>query len=263
MTARVFSVLEIVNDVLAHGGMVAAMPTPTDVLGHVHPARLAPYRLRCSGTASDHELLALYNWNIHLTAAFQESLGVVEVALRHSVDQQLRAWNKVHHGTDEWLSHPGAPLGTFFTSQERHKLNDYAAKARARRAQNHPRKHAPISHDDRLAQVTMGAWAFLLPKKNEADATLLAARRKLWTEALKSAFPNARNDPHGHAIGDRARRLHSLRNRVSHMENLLDVEIEQRHRDALQLINAISPELHDWLRGAARVLSVAALRPTP
>lgn len=239
------------------------MPTPLSVLAHVHQSRLAPYRQCVGAGAGDHETLALYNWNIHLTAAIQELLGVVEVALRNAIDQQLRTWNQTHHGSADWLKHPGFPLDAFFPSAIRHNLSDQANKARARRAASHPRKRAAICHDDLLSQVMFGSWTYLLPQKREPDAGLKAQRKDLWDQALVNAFPNLREDRFGHGVGARVNRLHKLRNRVSHMENLLSVDVEQRHRDALQLVNAISPDVHDWLRASNRVLSVAALRPFP
>lgn len=243
---------------------VTAMPTPPlNVLAHVHQSRLAPYRACAGASAGDHELLALYNWNIHLTAAWQEVLGVVEIALRNAIDQQLRVWNQAQNGSAKWLRKPAPPLDTFFLSSTRHNLNDLAHKARARRSSTHPRKQAPISHDDLLAQVMFGSWAYLLPQKHEPNAAIRSKRRKLWDEALVNAFPNLKLDNYGHGVGARVGRLHKLRNRVSHMENLLSVDVEERRRDALQLINAISPDVHDWLHASNRLMSVAALRPFP
>ncbi|MEU4646043.1 hypothetical protein [Nocardia fluminea] len=106
-----------------------------------------------------------------------------------------------------------------------------------------------------LAQITFGVWPKLLPTPNAGDASY-RGRQVLWRDALRHAFPHAVNDPHGLVVADRASRLHGLRNRVSHTEPLLDVNITARHDDALRLLGAISPEVRDWCAGFSRVVEV-------
>lgn len=66
--------------------------------------------------------------------------------------------------------------------------------------------------------------------------------------ARRHRTPSRTSDktPNGYATSDRVRRLHGLRNRVAHMENLLDVDIEARHRDVVQPMTAIDGGLYDW-----------------
>ena len=54
--------------------------------------------------------LALYQWNIDAAAAVTSTLALVEVALRDTIDQQLRAWNMQVGGTPEWITQPQVPL---------------------------------------------------------------------------------------------------------------------------------------------------------
>lgn len=126
----------------------------------------------------------------------------------------------------------------------------------------HLRKRAPISHDDLLAETTFGDWNNLMPIANAKSKTY-ATRRFLWENALKNAFPHLVNDPHGHATANRVRSLHAIRNRASHMEPLLDVAVEKRHNDILQLLTALDPELRVWVDSISRVPRVAALCPVP
>lgn len=36
----------------------------------------------------------MYRWNLELSGAIHESLGVVEVVMRNLIDAQLRMWNR-------------------------------------------------------------------------------------------------------------------------------------------------------------------------
>lgn len=242
--------------------------SPIAVLAHLHNARLIPYRHRC-GEGADHELLALYTWNNHLSAAFQESLATTEVILRCALDKALREWNGkqpapqgVSSPTSEWLKHPAPPLATILTKRYRTDLMDHAKTAKAKRSAKHPRKDAEISHDDLVAQTTFGLWKRLLPHRH-GNSVNVDITQALWAAALSSAFSNLRQDPNGFATANRVRHLHALRNRVVHMENLLDVDIEARHRDMVQLLTAIDADLYQWATATSRVLAVATLRPHP
>ncbi|WP_125775925.1 hypothetical protein [Antribacter gilvus] len=184
----------------------------TAVATLLSPARLAPY-LR----AADHKLrpaLRLYRWNIEMSAALCECLHLFEVALRNRIDVRLREWNAdqidsgtgLAHGAD-WLLDPCRLL--------RRVIGRDIAKAaqRAGVAVSHS-SGAPrsITHDDVLAQLTMGTWRFLL---RDSDPGCL----RIWTEALASAFPHCERR-HGHVTGD-VEALHRLRNRIAHLEPVI------------------------------------------
>ena len=58
------------------------------------------------------------------------------------------------------------------------------------------------------------------------------------------------------------RDLRKLRNRVSHMDSLLYVDVKHLHdRVLLPLLNSISYDLHDWVDGRSQVRAVLAQRP--
>lgn len=233
------------------------------VIGYLNKSRLAPYELH---SRDDHETRALYLWNIELSAAFQEVLAITEVALRNAIDDAFGAWNVTKPKPDgqfhpaSWLDDPAAPLMNL-TAKTRLEAGRNATKARSKRAHTHPRKNAPISHNDLLAQTTFGVWHNLMPTPNKKSNTY-STRKFLWENALQNAFPHLTNDPHGHATANRVSHLHALRNRVSHMEPLLDVAVENRHNDILQLLTAIDPALRVWVAGISRVPRIAALCPT-
>lgn len=227
---------------------------------HLHPVRLSTYTSRCGNDPL--QALELYKWNLQLSSAFQQVLAVTEVALRNAIDAQLRTWNAtqprrspaVGMHSREWLSDPARPLNSM-TSASRKTAEKHAQEAVDARHLAHPRQGAAVTHDDLLSQITFGVWTKTLPTGDHKDKNY-RARRVLWTQALRHAFPHSVNDPDGYIVAGRASRLHGLRNRVSHMEPLLDVNVTARHNDALRLLGAISPEVRDWCSGMSRVIEV-------
>jgi hypothetical protein len=229
----------------------------------LHSARLSTYLAASGGDQA--EALNLYRWNLRLAAALHTSLSLTEVLFRNAIDGQLRAWNSVQsrreggqHSAD-WLLDPARPLNSLIEGAQR-RATQNATAARAARPRSHPRKLAAICHDDVLAQLTFGVFVRLLPTDDLHDPRY-RGRRVLWTEALTYAFPTSRNDPDGIVIESRATRLHALRNRVAHLEPLLDVNAQGRHRDMVRLIGCIDPALQGWFSGTSRTVEVARERP--
>lgn len=243
---------------------MAQRQTYLNIQKTLHSARLSSYI-----SASQNHLpkaLELYRWNLRLAGAFQEVLSVTEIALRNAMDDALRVWNSAQphhsgsgHHSPEWLLDPAKPLNGL-TKIPRATAQKQAQSARAARHNNHPRKNAPINHDDLLAQLTFGVFAKLLPTSDSSDKNY-TAKRVLWQQALHGAFPHSQADPDGYTLADRVGRLHALRNRVSHMEPLLTVNVTARHNDALRTIAAIDPSTRDWCAGMSRIKEVASSRP--
>lgn len=79
----------------------------------------------------------------------------------------------------------------------------------------------------------------------------LQARRDLWRNCLHGGFPHVQHDPRGYGTGNKVRDLRKLRNRVSHMDSLLYVDVQHQHDLVLlPLLNSINRELRDWVVGA-------------
>lgn len=245
------------------------------VLRHLHEARIAHYRDNCSVGASDDEVVQLYLWNSELAAALSEVLGFVEVALRHTIDTQLRIWSAQQTGSELWIDQldklPNLQ-SSFATS--RRNLYKAADESRKSRRSDHPRQGEGINHDDLVAHVMFGTWGTLLPEKFNAnrvhadgtfvqDQQNLQARRDLWKDTLHAAFPMVAMDPRGFGTGNKVRDLRKLRNRVSHMDSLLYVNVENLHNHVLMpLLNSIDNELRDWAVVHSRVKKVLAERPS-
>ena len=211
----------------------------------------------------------MYEWNLHQSAAFQESIMMMEVILRNAIDERLRPWNiaqskNVHNPnatfTDEWIEFPALPLhGLIKTGYA--NAEKYARTARAVRHKSHPRKTAPISHDDLLSQLSFGTWPNLLPHPDYPSSN--KPKLRLWEEAIVFAFPHAPSGTGGiKAMCGAIKRLHSLRNRVAHGEPLLEVNVNARFGDILRVLASIDQDLADWCVDVSRVREVLKHRPT-
>lgn len=207
--------------------------------------------------------LKLYRWHSELTAACQSVLGITEVVLRNSMDRALQDWNnKESGGSQSWLLfNPEAPLRSL-SAGKRKEAKERAQKASDGRSSSHRRYGQAVSHDDVLAQVTFGLWKELLPNHlpDAGNATENKNRERLWKEALANAFPNE-HDPDGSRTFWRVAHTHKLRNRVSHMESILDVEVLDYIQDAFDLLRSINRDVAQWATGASKVSTIYRQKP--
>lgn len=225
-------------------------------------ARMSPYLSATGGNKK--RALTLYRWSVELTAAIQETLGITEVLLRNAIDGQLQRWNdheKASHTS--WLLHePASPLRSL-TQGKRLEAQNRARKSADLRPDSHPRCGQPITHDDVLAHTMFGMWKDILPNHGlnaDPNKTENRNRRRLWKEAIERAFPLA-EDPTGEKTYWRVTHLHGLRNRVSHMDSLLNVDVLDIINDAFTMVGSIDPALSNWLTGTSTVSAVHARRP--
>lgn len=232
------------------------------IIGALGDPRIKPY-LEASG-GNEKDALALYRWSVELTASIQETLGVTEVLLRNSIDVQLRKWNNEQLGRSaSWLlESPASPLRSM-TNGKRNEALRRAEKSATCRSASHFRHGEEVTHDDVLAHTMFGMWKDILPNHSpgaDPEKTENKNRMTLWEDAVKNAFPCA-EDPEGEKTYWRVAHLHKLRNRVSHMDSLLNVDVLDVTRDAFALVGSIDPVLANWLTGTSTVSAVYGKRP--
>jgi hypothetical protein len=238
---------------------VVKTSTVPGIAQSLHPARLDTYLRATRG--HERKAISLYLWNVRLSAAFQEVLALVEVGLRNALDQELRIWVSAQSedgvSSDWLLGTIPRPLNRLVARKTHESMLFQAKTARGLRPDSHPRRNAEITHDDLLAQMNFGTLRALMPTSNE-NAKTFPAKSLLWRQALVDAFPylDCETDPHGWIIGDRVARLHHLRNRVAHMEPLLNVSVPARLTDAYSILGAINPDLRSTASGLSRVRPV-------
>lgn len=242
------------------------------VAGHLSAARLRPY-FAAAGSLSG--AMRLYRWNLELSGAIHESLGIVEVTMRNSIDAQLQIWNQARpaavgtalYGTN-WVERPARPLEGLLNPRGRGgrspKSTYESARERAIKDSNlrdpsHPRHAAAPNHDDIVAHITFGTWVKLLPSRRDSQGRIEpSGQRGLWVNALRHSFPH---HPDPLVIHHWANRLHLLRNRIAHVEPLIATDVMSYHRSAARLLRAIDPAMGDWYAGISRIPEVYRRRP--
>lgn len=194
--------------------------------------RLGPY-IRAAGTYND--AVALYEWNIAISGALHELLGAVEVMLRNTIHDRLRAWHSAAGRPGAWFDHPAAGLSAQAAAD--------VAKARAR-------LRAPETQGRIVAELPFGFWRFLLERRHQAN---------LWPR-MKPAFPGLPNADR-EQLRNSVLALHGLRNRVAHHEPIHQLDLAGRHRQLLDVAGYIDPVAKSWLHGLSRVEGLLEARP--
>ena len=220
-------------------------------------ARLAPYLHESSGDID--RAVDLYRWNCNLAGAWHTQFSYFEVMVRNAMDRALADWNQTLELPASWSlrHHANDDLYRLIRSPLKYARRRAESEAQSRsRHQNHPRYGQPVSHDDIVTQLTFGSWSSLLgeglswQRACETDT--------LWYDALHNAFPYARINASGRRyIGKRLERMRQLRNRISHQENLLRINVNDRLRDMLTVLSSIGPNYPTWAMADSRVRQVA------
>lgn len=235
------------------------MDTIADVEHLLGRARLAPYLTAAGGDVAAAE--DLYHWNTMLAGALHAQLCHVEVLVRNVMDRALSDWCQAEGHPRERTQARATPELLYSASGKAIGLARTRADSSARaRDKSHHRHGAAPTHDDVIAQLMFGNWSSMLggtargPEKRRAQ--------ELWSRALRNAFPNAYPDDRGRVfVGQRMARLRNLRNRVSHHENLIGVDVDHRLRDMNTLLSAVRSDYPAWAMSRSRVRTVAKLDP--
>lgn len=235
----------------APGPAPALTPGQSARVSHISPLRLAPYLSAKAG--SPVRALSLYEWNVATSAAAYGVLHRFEVGLRNTMNRHICAWNATQIDPST-----GQPHGEAWLLDPSHLLRRLAKKAieeatpRADRAVKKGPSSRAMLHDDVLAATSLGTWRYLLPDNDRG-------RQKLWTDSLHRAFPHLPEGSDGRIVTRKVQQVLDLRNRIAHLEPLLDVSRTRRQVDAAYDVAAwIDPQLATWLRSTQRV--AAALK---
>jgi len=217
--------------------------------------RFTKYLSEASG---DRELaLDLYRWNGETSSALFEDIGVVEVALRNSMHEQLTA-----------------AFGTTWYS--RAELFDDETRLAMSRAwsQNYISKLPVAVQPGKLVStLTFGFWTTLLSRGSHTRGTppfdqKLSYDELLWKPALHKAFPGSTGARA--PVLDVATLVRNVRNRVAHHQAVawgipisghMDkstgatrrLGISASHDAVLRLASFLDPGLSSWLSSNTRV----------
>jgi hypothetical protein len=213
-------------------------------------ARMDRYLADCGGDVQlAQQLIA---WNISMSAAMHQSLHVFEVLLRNAMNEQLQVWNDAQGYSRTWLLTPDPRL--------RKLLNPHTLKTALSRsagvAQDAGRQR---THDDVLAQMTMGTWRFLLPSNSSE------AKQRLWDAALVQAFPGWSGT--WDTLVRKVETVYTLRNRVAHLEPIHRTNLRAARKDMRGITQAIDVDTGRVFKrfdeGSLPLIDAHPLRPGP
>lgn len=199
--------------------------------------RLAPYLSANGGDLR--AAVHLYEWNLTVSGAMYEALGVAEVVLRNALNEQFTAWHGQSPG--EWYDDPHGVLSPIAHDDIDH------ARERVRRLGR------PETPGRVVAELNFGFWKFLLAKRYETT---------LWTPCLRHAFPNL--TPQNRSIVfDTLDDLHRLRNRVAHHEPIHQRNLSKDMLAIYRLLEWIDADVRQWAITLSRVQAALIQPRTP
>lgn len=171
--------------------------------------------------ADEHRAIELYKANIAVSEAFYPILAVFEVALRNSLNRELKEF----FGSEDWYL----------------RVDGYPGLKDLRNEINLAKKHITkrnetITGSKVVAELTLGFWVRLLNAEYE---------KTLW-KPLRKAFPFMnKNERQRGKVSAPINHIRSLRNRIFHHEpitwNLTN--LERTHQDILIVLAWINKDL--------------------
>jgi hypothetical protein len=206
----------------------------SEVAKWITDARFAPYLAESHGDYDD--ALALYIWNVRISAAAFETLHHVEVLVRNSVDVQFTPVDLSARPEDTWLDNPSILIGP--------------ARDRVRTTIDRIVRDGKRPTRGRVvAGLSFGFWRALFDKKYQ----------QLWNTHLHRAFPAGSGDRS--EVAALMSNLVPFRNRLAHHETIVRRPIAEHYEEMLALAGLVDAEARGWIRTVSRVESVLAARP--
>ncbi|QLQ40303.2 hypothetical protein [Micromonospora robiginosa] len=200
--------------------------------------RMRPY-LEAAGN-DGREAVALYWWNVEISAAFYGPLHCLEIVLRNALHGQLAA----RYGRSDWWA--AAPL----TEHGVRLVEEAADKCRRRLGR---RGRSGPTADDVVAELSFGFWVSLLSNRTGSQYD-----RLLWVPTLHQAF-RPRSGSRA-VLHESLETMRLLRNRIMHHEPIHHRDLAADHRRLYQLLNAIDGVVAKEIRVMDRVPFVLARR---
>ncbi|WP_237232995.1 Abi family protein [Rothia nasisuis] len=188
---------------------------------HVSAQRLKPY---LEHSYNNRELaMRLYELDRRLSAELFYEIGILEVALRNSVDRYLTA----KYG-DSWIANPTLPMDQRTAENFHEAWDSLPANRRQESMENNPKLKGRL-----LAASMFRTWSNFFDKGGASGHPAPRDRADhdiIWTEeALKTVFPGAAKlaGRSGEKLNRdwayrQVKEVHVLRNRIAHHESLIN-----------------------------------------
>jgi Abi-like protein len=191
--------------------------------------------LKAAGFDRD-RALALYAWNMKISASFLPLLSSVEICLRNLIVNRLVA----AHGPDWWTD------GTFVT------LLGKRGKGIVKRAEKDITARGRVPDSGMMtAELSFGFWENMLLPKYEAA---------LWSQ-LHSHFPNLSKQIDLSGLRSGCLHVRELRNRISHHEPIFQRDHLRDYSLCLTFIGWLSTDKAAWVKSICDVPAIVRLKP--
>lgn len=198
-------------------------------MDYLSEPRMATYERACGG--DQERALTLYEANANISGRAFTSLHYFEVILRNAIDIQLRTWNQDRCGEAQWTRHAAPLLLNVLGLDRLNTARNDARKAVGRRRES--------SHDDIVAQFSLGTWRFLLPSQRHQG------KQQLWDDAIERAFPN-RHGVRPDQIAQSVSIVYDFRNRVAHHEPVFALDLRGKRRAMRDVLQSIGGPARKW-----------------
>jgi hypothetical protein len=203
-------------------------------------AAISPDRFRTYLSAAGYDVnraLGLYLWNARLGEAFHLPIQAVEVALRNSINIAL---SNVY--TPNWWE-----CKSLFDLLDEERKGDLFVVFR--RIWN---RNQELYTGEVVAGLSFGFWVGMLDGRYNPP---------IWGGQLRSAFPHLPKERSRKSLHTSARKVATLRNRISHHEPLIGRDTLADFSNLMTLLDWISPAKAKWTREHCRVPQIVRERP--
>lgn len=203
-------------------------PGESDWSALLSPERLGPY-IRASENIS--AAIELYEWNLQVSSAFFELLGIIEVCLRNAVVSELKLLELA--GDADWTDIIQARLSARGLETFQRILDRTTTPAQL------------------VTELPFEFWTFLFSRRYDMA---------LWRPALRRVFRKSPSLTRGD-VYLALTSLKDLRNRIAHHEPIYRMDLGHRLNDVYLVLGAINPLALRWSQRLSRVESLLEEKP--
>jgi hypothetical protein len=179
----------------------------------------------------------MYIWNAHIGEAFHTPIQAVEVALRNCLNYGIIR----EYGDDWWRNRV---LETILDDERTGDLVEVL-----RRISN---RNLTLCNGQVVAGLSFGFWVGMLQRRYNPP---------IWSRHLRHSFPFLPPRIGRDDILDKARKVATLRNRISHHEPLIKRDISADYANVMEFLGWLCPTKIKWIRTHCRVPEVLRQKP--
>ncbi len=199
-------------------------------------ARFEVYETAAQGV--DQNALALYEWNLSISAAMFEDIAVIEVLVRNTIDIRLRRKHQQTASAPPWYDTLPLP--------------DPAKKKVKEAKEKIERAGKSVNQDRVIAELTFGFWRYFFGRPYKST---------VWP-VIRGGFNETTGGPVERQVADaEVGWLFLLRNRIAHHEPIFNLCDGQAHKRVRRLASWMCPVTSDWMAQRSRVPSVLEMKP--